>query len=671
MKDHHVRSASGAHETGVEGEECMLGLVLRKMTHVCSRELPLSKVHLHVLDFSYVDADPTELITSYETLFRSWLQNDLLSYVFYKLLRIHLRQYGLTRMLLFALVLLLVANSLYGKMSCGPCTFKLDTASTCVVLNHLRVQIRMYEQEYIPTATLSRRGGPATSVGTGAGVENMSFTCASPSSSDVTFLKSFRAYVHEGRITLDNRGLRELFLYGYIGQKLRRRLPTPPMVRDADPEGCCYKSTSLHQEVIRLRSKLPDGSFETAFYISSLLGAYMDETFHVHLQFPRYEVTLHDFLEKHRSAKVAPTGPVAHAVVAGRESAEHVYLSWCSQLCFAVKVLHRLGITHFDIKTNNIMLTGSARNIVLIDYDSAMYGPVRSIRHTVDVRTTLTTRPPEQWIPWDGGVGTSVHADAAEEVVDARPEGLQDYRPSDMWSLALVLYSILLPEFFWTLHATWNLYHRVGVWRWQGGQYLGMGHGDGNLKDPEGLEVGPPSTTSTSTRRVNRDFPERQVYMHVYDSLRSLVHRERARVFGSRLQGGGGSELTSTSDLKSSSSSGCPGRSGNVGLCGVVSVRLRPFLRSLRTTVWSWVWVGVAKSIRKFRALASASEDVCVDCNCAPSCDGHPPRLRALRSYSRELLGRLDQCLELDPRHRPTADALLKVILGEIDARRK
>lgn len=106
----------------------------------------------------------------------------------------------------------------------------------------------------------------------------------------------------------------------------------------------------------------------------------------------------------------------------GLSSLEAVCL-W-KQICIGVKYLHDMGYLHRDLKLENVVLSRGSNTVKIIDLatasstDKPAYGLVGSVNYTA----------PEQFtkISYDG-------------------------KASDMWSLGILLYYLVLKRFPWTL----------------------------------------------------------------------------------------------------------------------------------------------------------------------------------------------------------------------------
>lgn len=91
--------------------------------------------------------------------------------------------------------------------------------------------------------------------------------------------------------------------------------------------------------------------------------------------------------------------------------------NWVTQLCMALKHVHKLRIVHRDVKGSNMFITG-ARNIVLGDFGVSKQLSESQQKAMTSVGSPMYMAP--EW--WDGRGGTAY---------------------SDMWSVGVVLYELL------------------------------------------------------------------------------------------------------------------------------------------------------------------------------------------------------------------------------------
>ncbi|WP_261818337.1 serine/threonine-protein kinase [Nocardioides sp. OK12] len=72
------------------------------------------------------------------------------------------------------------------------------------------------------------------------------------------------------------------------------------------------------------------------------------------------------------------------------------------KLARALQVLHRLGVTHRDVKPSNVLISppygGGFARVVLCDFDLARQGDLATITATGAVMGTLLYMAPEQWL---------------------------------------------------------------------------------------------------------------------------------------------------------------------------------------------------------------------------------------------------------------------------------
>lgn len=134
---------------------------------------------------------------------------------------------------------------------------------------------------------------------------------------------------------------------------------------------------------------------------------------------------------------------------AGRRLAEPAACEFMLQLCDAMAGLHKLGLTHGDIKPENIMLLKQGLVVKLIDF-----GLVR------DAQALLRTLEEHDFIPGhefcddlDTGMlaGTPDYI-APEQIADARVTDSRKIRtdtPSDVFGLGVILYQLLTGERPW------------------------------------------------------------------------------------------------------------------------------------------------------------------------------------------------------------------------------
>lgn len=614
MKYSHTKMSTLESISVVKEKEIRRTVAVREMVRACDDQLPLSKIHLRVVDFSPTFAYATVAVTSYDSLFKIWFENTFLRYVFDELLEIHNRTFARTHgTLSFSLIMLLLVNSIYGEVPVGLRAFLIDAESTSIVLDHLRSILQEYNRWRIgvPTPTTLPNDTVDSidlAIPDGTSGENKkeedemvqekcvhaakttsATACPTTNTRHQTHPvynspcglyvhKVFQVDVDVDTLVVDYRGLRELFLYGFMRRMLECPGTDVATIRttsqghkddsrvDSSPGKTQTRVSSWRNSVDMIRAtdySQPYEMFESTFHLSFLHHAHMDTGFHLALTFPRYEMTLREGLKL--STDYGVDVHLLAACTSRGRCPSHIRLEWCLQLCIAVNILHRLHITHFDIKLENIMLTREGSRVVLIDYDSAAYGLIRPIQKTLDVRTTLTVRPPEQWIPWDGGIettfpfgnspgraGTGTRLRTADEThttnkaqtktttrthLSPALRQLLDYRPTDVWSLAVVVSGILFPAFYQNWDARWLLYWRnmcshanpTGNDGSQCGRRVVTRSGfeyEDHLSSASSSDTTPPQENPERNGWTN--FPDWNVYLRIYRSMRATLHQLRS-----------------------------------------------------------------------------------------------------------------------------------------------
>lgn len=101
------------------------------------------------------------------------------------------------------------------------------------------------------------------------------------------------------------------------------------------------------------------------------------------------------------------------------------------QMAISIKVLHRLGIAHRDVKLNNFLLDATKRRIKVADFGLSIVS-YRKNRGLVMARTYCGTEPY-----------------MAPEILRRNSRGFRCYNPicSDIWSLGICLYAMLTRTF--------------------------------------------------------------------------------------------------------------------------------------------------------------------------------------------------------------------------------
>eukprot|EP00435_Cladocopium_sp_Y103_P062480 s719_g24.t1 len=109
--------------------------------------------------------------------------------------------------------------------------------------------------------------------------------------------------------------------------------------------------------------------------------------------------------------------------------------NWVTQLCMALKHVHKLRIVHRDVKGSNMFITG-ARNIVLGDFGVSKQLSESQQKAMTSVGSPMYMAP--EW--WDGRGGTA---------------------NSDMWSVGVVLYELLAMRRPFEAQNVLSLVHKI------------------------------------------------------------------------------------------------------------------------------------------------------------------------------------------------------------------
>lgn len=429
------------------------------------------KYRMPLLDCTYVSGDGP--MRNFQKVFESWRRNSFLSFILDQMLEIHHTQYGLREVHNLTMTLLIVINYVYGDDIGVQTYLQLNVRRQEALLVYMRTVTVAFLNSV--TSRLLTKGGPSDfgklsyetgSVGSG-NHEVILSVCGRVAK------KVFPTHIVDGDVHFpDYQAYRELLTLAYLRHCTENDIdPQSPISDigsgsssvDVDPPRRkvgtrsdvttpgtikCDTGPNCDTDVVTGSGSSTDiqpdpGSTTSTKWlpgstscVATMLGATISPDNTVDLYFPAYRGgTLFATLCK-EVKETCHTDP-------------KLAMARCKDLVTAIHFIHRNGIVHFDVKLENVLLhrEDDDERLVLIDFDNSVYGPIRCISREDDLRTTINTRPPEQWIEIKSTV----------ESMAPHANQLVDYRPSDIWSLAIVLCCVLSRPFFVAWSKFWKL----------------------------------------------------------------------------------------------------------------------------------------------------------------------------------------------------------------------